>query len=696
MSRKILEGVNPTQKDAILYGSGPLLVLAGPGSGKTKVIAHRVAYLAGKSPTNGILAITFTNKAADEMRQEIASFTRKDMREAWIGTFHSQCNKILRKEIQALGFSSDFSILNENDQSSLIRHILREFKMYEALYKGVLSRISFLKTSLIGPEEFLSKGDAFGFEDKLARVYVRYQDELRKSNALDFDDLIAMTIRLFEEYPKVLRRYQNLFQHILVDEFQDTNYAQYRLLRLLAKDNGNICAVGDDDQSIYGFKGAEMSNIMNFEKDFPKAKVIKLEQNYRSTQLILHVANEVINKNRVRHPKKLFTDRKQGDKVYLCSFDTEDEEFRYTAKTIKELYLKGLYAYRDFAVLYRANLQSRAIEEAMRNERLPYYIVGSISFYQRKEIKNLIAYMKLALNHHNNVSLRRIINCPPRGIGASTLSKIEQIAKKKSISLFAGIKELLRADNITSAIKEGFQAFVDIIEGASLKRFKDARDMLRHICDKSGYVDFIDGEETENIKELIRGAEGIAIKDFIDRTSLLSNLDDVNKGDAVSLMTLHTAKGLEFPVVFISGLEEGIMPYFKAKDDKEIAEERRLFYVGMTRAKDILYLTTAKKRRLYAKIQEQQPSRFLTDIPLKCCHKMEKVQPPIARKPFGEKVKVFKLLTYTVGSRVKHSIWGVGVVRDCSGEGDDQKITVNFPNIGVKRLAMKFANLERL
>ncbi|MBI4823458.1 MAG: DUF3553 domain-containing protein [Nitrospirae bacterium] len=696
MSQKILEGLTPAQKDAILYGNGPLLVLAGAGSGKTKVIAHRVAHLVGKSSLNGILTVTFTNKSADEMRQRIASLIKKDMQDAWIGTFHSQCSKILRREIQLLGFSSDFSILDESDQSSLIRHILKEFKIYEALYKGVLSRISFLKTSLIGPKEFLSKGDVFGFEDKLARVYVRYQDELRKSNALDFDDLIVFTIKLFEEYPKVLKKYQGLFHHILVDEFQDTNHAQYRLLKLLSGSHGNIFAVGDDDQSIYGFRGAEIANIMNFKKDFPKAKVIKLEQNYRSTQHILNSAHNIINKNTVRHPKRLFTDRKQGDKVYLCSFDTEQEESRFIAKTIRELYLKGIYSYRDFAVLYRVNLQSKTIEETMRNERLPYYIVGSVGFYQKKEIKDLIAYMKLVLNPHNNVCLRRIINCPPRGIGQSTLSKIEQVAKKKTISLFDGIKELLRTNNTTSAIKEGFQAFVDLIETASLKKFKDVGDMLGHIHNLSGYEDFVDDERSQNVRELIAGGEGITIKEFIDKVSMLTNLDDVNKDNAVSLMTLHTAKGLEFPAVFISGLEEGIMPYFKAKDNKELEEERRLLYVGMTRAKDILYLTCAKKRRLYAKIQEQQPSRFLKDIPIGCCHKIEAMPSTVARKVFGEKVKVFKFFTYVVGSRVKHPTWGVGVVRDCSGEGDDQKITVNFPNIGVKRLAMKFANLQKL
>ncbi|MDP2167011.1 MAG: UvrD-helicase domain-containing protein [Thermodesulfovibrionales bacterium] len=697
MSKTILEGLNPAQKEAVLHSGGPLLILAGAGSGKTKVIVHRFAHLSCKVSPEHILAVTFTNKAAGEMKERISRLIKKDIRSAWVGTFHSQCNKILRKEIHALGYGCDFSILDDSDQLNLIRHILKEFKMYEALYRGILSRISLLKSSFVGPEEFLSRGDVFGFEDKIARVYLRYQDEIKRCNSLDFDDLILLTIKLFEEHPKALKKFQDSFQHILIDEFQDTNPAQYRLMKLLAGNSGNMCAVGDDDQSIYAFRGADHTNIMNFEKDFKGAKVIKLEQNYRSTQHILDIAHHVINKNPYRHPKKLWTDRKEGEKPSLCWFGNEIEEARHIAKTARELYLKGAYAYNDFAVLYRVNLQSRAIEEALREERLPYRIIGGISFYQRKEIKDLISYMRLCSNNSNNVSLRRIINCPPRGIGASTLTKIDQIAKKKSVSLLSAMKEILKTNTVTAAIKEKIAGFVGIVEGASPKNFKTASDMLRHLYKNTGYAEFIGEDRAENTMELIASAEGIGIEAFLDKMSLLSSLDSADTGNAVSLLTFHSAKGLEFPVVFISGVEEGILPYLKAQEPKEIAEERRLLYVGMTRAKEMLWLTCAKKRRLYTKIQEQQPSRFLKDIPLECCQKIEKIPPPAKPGSVCEKKpKTFKASLYSVGSRIKHSTWGVGVVRDCCGEGDDQKITVNFPNVGIKKLALKFAQIERL
>lgn len=695
MSRKILESLNPEQKAAVFHGEGPLLILAGAGSGKTKVIAHRFAHLAGKLSSDHILTATFTNKAADEMKERIVSLTKKDLQVMWIGTLHSQCSKVLRREIKPLGYKSDFSILDEDDQSNLIRHILREFKMYEALYKGILSRISLLKSSLIGPQELLSRDDMFGFEDKLARVYIRYQDELRKSNALDFDDLILLTIRLFEEYPKVLRKYQGIFEYILVDEFQDINYAQYKLLCFLADSHKNICVVGDDDQSIYGFRGADKKSLLNFEKDFPEVKVVRLEQNYRSTKTILDVAGKVIKDNTGRYHKRLWTERTEGEKVYLCKFETEEDESRCIAKFIKGLYLKGSYNYRDFAIFYRVGLQSRAIEEALQEEGLPYWIVGGTGFYQRREIRDLIAYMRLAVNHDNNVSLRRIMNSPPRGIGTSTLSRLEQIAKKKTISLFSAMKDILKTNAITPSIKEKLEDFIELIEASSPKRFRDSAGMLRHIYNETGYADFLSDEKADTIMELIKEAGGKGVKEFLDRISMLTNMDDTNKEDAISLMTLHSAKGLEFPVVFIIGLEEGMLPYFKAKSLHEIEEERRLLYVGMTRAKDILWLTTAKKRRLYTKIQEQQSSRFLADIPQDCCQNIERT-PYHLPEGIEKKPKTFRHIPYSIGSRVRHPVWGVGVVRDFYGVGDEQKITVNFPNVGVKRLALKFVNLQRI
>jgi len=698
-TKSILEGLNSAQREAVTHEKGPLLVLAGAGSGKTRVITHRFAHLSCKLSPERILTVTFTNKAAEEMKDRISKLTRKDLGKSWVGTFHSQCAKILRKEIKILGYGSDFSILDEEDQAGLVRHILKEFKLYEALYKGILSRISLLKSSFVSPEEFLSNGDSFDFEDKLARVYLRYQDELKRSNSLDFDDLILLTIRLFKEHPKVLEKYQDIFRHILIDEFQDTNPAQYKLVSVLVSSDRNICAVGDDDQSIYAFRGANYNNILNFSKDFKGTRIIKLEQNYRSTKTILNVAHEVISKNEKRHPKKLWTDRKDGEKVYLCWFNNETEESKHIAKTIREFYLKGLYKYKDFAVLYRVNLQSRAFEEALRDERIPYRVIGGMSFYQRKEVKDLIAYMRLCANNENNVSLRRVINCPPRGIGVSTLSKIEQLAKKKSISLLSALKETAKSPLVTQAIKGKLREFSKFVEDTCVERFKSASEMLRYIIEKTGYMEHLDEDRALNVSELISSAEGQGVSEFLDRVSLLSSQDEIEDANAVSLLTFHCAKGLEFPVVFISGVEDGILPYFKAKSSSEIAEERRLLYVGMTRAKDMLWLTCAKKRRLYTKIQEQVPSRFLKDIPLGCCELIEKTKIAPEQKierHTAARPQTFKSPLYSVGCRVKHPTWGVGVVRDCQGEGDDQKITVNFPNVGVKKLALKFANIERI
>jgi DNA helicase-2/ATP-dependent DNA helicase PcrA len=697
MSKPILEGLNPQQTDAVTHSGGPLLILAGAGSGKTRVITHKFAYLSNKMPASSILAVTFTNKAAGEMKERISHLTKKDMKGVFVGTFHSQCSKILRKEAKALGYRNDFTIYNDNDQSKLIRHILKDLKIYEAMYKGVLSRVSYLKSSCISPEDFLSKGEGFGFEERLARVYVRYQDELKRCNSLDFDDLIMLTVKLFEENPSILNKYRTKFRNILVDEFQDTNNAQYRLLKLLAMKHNNICVVGDDDQGIYGFRGACIKNIIDFEKDFPKSTVIKLEQNYRSTPSIIKVSNSVVKDASQRRDKTLRCSRQDGEKVTRSWFSNEKEEAKYIAKLIKELYLKGMYDYKDFSVLYRINLQSKPIEDALRQENISYCVLGGTSFYARKEIMDIIAYMKLVLNNDDNVSLRRIINCPPRGIGASTISKIEQIAKKNSSSLYAAINFVLKSGKLTSSSIEKLKGFMSIIDDLSSEKYKDAADMLQNIYIKTGYSSFVGEDKVENIAELIMSAEGKEINAFIDSISLASSSDNSIEDNSVSLLTLHSAKGLEFPVVFITGVEEGVLPYFKAETPKEIDEERRLLYVGMTRAKDILQVTGAKKRRIYSKIQLQEPSRFLKNVPDEFCTTIEKIVDTPSPRRKGRELKTFKpKFAYAIGSRVKHPKWGVGVVRDCYGEADDQKIMVNFPNIGIKKLALKFANLERI
>lgn len=700
---RVMQYLNPQQREALEYMDGPLLVLAGAGSGKTKVITHKFAYLvkSKKLSPESILTVTFTNKAAREMRDGIKNLVGRDLRSSWIGTMHSQCSRVLRKEIHAIGYGNDFSIYDEDDRCNLIRHILKESKIYEALYKGVSSRINFLKASLVDAEDFLSSGDGFGFDEKLAKVYVRYQDELKRSNALDFDDLIMLTVKLFKENPNLLKKYHDLFPYVLVDEFQDVNFAQYTLLKMLLMKSRHICAVGDDDQSIYRFKGADVKHILNFEKEFPGARIMRLEQNYRSTQNILDVASAVISMNDNRKKKKLWTERKDGEMVRFCWLNTEEEEAKHIANIIKELYLKGAYSYKDIGILYRVNLQARAIEDALREAGMPYHIYGGISFYQRREIKDLIAYIRLVLNHGDNVSLRRIINVPSRGIGAATLLKIENEAKKRSLSLFDAIKLCIKNNCIVTATKDKLSKFVHIIEKLSHGNYKGASDMLKIVAEKSGYASTLNEEQRQSIDGLISSSEGRNIQDFMDKISLLTNSDHTAEGDHISLMILHHAKGVEYPVVFVTGLEEGILPYFRANgSDDEIAEERRLFYVGMTRAKDCLVLSGARKRRLYAKLQEQEPSRFLQNIPKTCCKWTEKVAPPgmakclpaVKKKTELGKVHPF----FDSGCRVKHPVWGVGVVRDCYGDGDDQKVMVNFPAIGLKRLSLKLANLMKL
>jgi len=706
MSKEELQnGLNPQQREALLHTEGPLLVLAGAGSGKTRVITHKYALLTKekKIPPSSILTVTFTNKAANEMKERICSLISGDLKGCWIGTFHSQCNRILRRDVSALGYRPEFVIYDESDRHSLIRHILRELKIYEALYKGVASRISALKASMVTPEEFLSSGDGFGFDEKLAKVYIRFQDELRRCNALDFDDLIMLTVRLFQERPDILRKYREKFAYILVDEFQDTNRAQYELVKLLASGHGNIFAVGDDDQSIYRFRGAEVKNIFNFEKDFPGVRVIKLEQNYRSTQNILDVSGSIISKNPQRKEKRLWTDRGRGEKVFFYWLPVEEDEAKYVVRTIKDIYLKGVYNYRDMAVLYRINLQSRVIEEALRREGIPYRVVGGISFYERKEVKDIIAYLRLCVNHHDNVSLRRIINTPHRGIGSATLNKIEQESKRRGISLFEAIKRICKTKSSSQTVIDKLERFLKLINSISGLRDSSASEAIKSVMEMTAYAEGLEEQRIQNIAELMLSAEGVPISEFLDRVSLVTRLDESVSSDAISLMTLHTAKGLEFPVVFIVGIEEGLIPYFKSADsEEELHEERRLFYVGLTRAKDILCLTGARKRRIFSKRQEQEPSRFLKDIPRDYCHWVEKAT---CKKVAGNGVKdkginksktVVYAFPYKTGCRVRHPKWGIGVVRDCYGKGDDLKVCVNFPGVGIKRLALKFAHLERI
>ncbi len=693
------KNLNPQQREAVIYCDGPMLVLAGAGSGKTRVITHKFAYLVKKKkyPPHSIFTVTFTNKAADEMKQRIGDFFDQRLNHTWIGTFHSLCNRILRREIDTLGYKNNFSIYDEDDRASLVKQILRDFNIHEALYKGVTTKISLFKSALILPEEFISRNNGFSFDEKLGRVYLRYQDELKKYNALDFDDLILLTIELFQNNPQILQKYHGLFPYILVDEFQDTNQSQYLLLKLLASGHKNICAVGDDDQSIYKFRGADVRNILNFKQDFAEAKIIKLEQNYRSTQNILDVSGQLISKNPFRNEKRLWTEKSSGERVFYCRLNNEEEEAKYVARSIKDLYLKANYEYKDFAILYRINIQSKTIEDALRSESIPYHIVSGLSFYQRKEIKDLISFLKFLTNPDDNICLIRIINNFYRGIGASTISKVEIEAKKTGLSFYSAIKSMLKSNGVSSSLKNKLKDLMMNIESIPSKSFKSSADLMKEIIEKTGYINSLDDKRIQNVLELISSAENLPIREFLDKVSLVSSSDEVPSGNSVSLMTLHNAKGLEFPVVFIIGLEDGILPYFKAVDDKEeLQEERRLLYVGMTRARDYLCLTGAKRRRLFSKFQDFEPSRFLSDIPRECCNWIEKVQNATDNIIDNSKSVPQKHSSYFVGSKVKHPIWGIGIIRDCCGEGEDTKVMINFPGIGVKRLALKFANLQRM
>ena len=699
----MINDLNPQQRDAVLHTNGPLLILAGAGSGKTKVITYRFAYLTSalKVPSTSILAMTFTNKAANEMKGRIEKLLGRSLKGLWVGTFHSLSNRILRREAEKLGFRSDFVIYDEDDSHSLIRSILKEFKIHEALYRGVASKIISLKASLIGPQEFLNSGDSFDFDEKFARVYVRYQDELKKNNALDFDDLIMHSVHLFEKQPGLLQKYHKEITHIMVDEFQDTNTAQYRLAKLLAGGQKNICVVGDDDQSIYKFRGADVRNILSFEKDFPKARVIQLEQNYRSTQVILDAAGGVIAQNPLRRPKRLWTENEGGEKLYYCVANNENEEARYIAKSIRELYLKGKYSYGNFAILYRMNLQSRAIEEALRIYGMPYRIIGGISFYHRKEIKDIISYLRVIKNPRDSVSLKRIINCPPRGIGETTVSRIENEAKKKNKSLFEVMKHMTGSGSDFSSSKEKIRGFVETMEWLTAKREIALPQLVRLVLEKTGYVKLLEKERIEHIEELISSCEDKDLQGLIDTASLYSVNDEPHGGDLISLMTIHGAKGLEFPVVFIAGVENGLLPHLHAMKNKEdMHEERRLFYVGITRAKDLLILSGAKKRRLYASVQEQEPSRFLSEIPTECYYCVERSpvsESVISMVPKSPPTVEFPLSSpFIPGVRVKHPKWGVGVVRDSYGDTGDVKVMVNFTSVGIKRLSLRFANLVKL
>jgi DNA helicase-2/ATP-dependent DNA helicase PcrA len=717
--RELLAGLNPVQRKAVEMTEGPVLIVAGAGSGKTRVLTHRVAYLLsekGVHPWN-ILAITFTNKAAREMKERITALVGPEAEEIWISTFHAMCVRILRRDGERIGYSRNFTILDVPDQVSVIKQILKEQNLDAKQHdpRSYLYWISRAKNRLQTPREMQEQAEGFR-EEIAARIYEAYQNKLRANQSMDFDDLLMETVRLFRQVPDALDYYQRKFQYIHVDEYQDTNHAQYVLAKLLAAHHRNICVVGDSDQSIYAFRGADITNILDFERDYPDAEVIRLEQNYRSTHTILDAANGVISHNTQRKPKNLWTENGTGEPIRLFEAENEHEEAFFVAETVLQGKREGRN-YGDYAVLYRTNAQSRVLEEVLLKSNIPYRVVGGIKFYERKEIKDLLAYLRLVVNPDDDLSLRRVINVPRRGIGEGTMEKIVRYAEERGLSLY---RALLEAEQMGLAPRflrplQSFTALIRDLHG--MAEYLSARELTEEVLEKTGYRESLEREGTleaegrlENIGEFLsvvqefeQRSEDKSLVDFLTDLALLSDIDTLDEEadeEAVVLMTLHSAKGLEFPCVFLVGMEEGLFPHIRSlEDDDALEEERRLAYVGITRAKRELYLTRARIRSVFGHTVSHPPSRFLDEIPE---HLLEPVKPrtqvfhfpPQKRgpvRPAGGSTADWK-----VGDKVRHSKWGTGTVVKVEGEGEDAELDVAFPSpVGIKRLLARFAPISR-
>ena len=715
----LVSALNPMQAQAVLHGDGPLLILAGAGSGKTRTLTHRVAHLIGErgvAPWR-ILTVTFTNKAAGELRERLHRLLG-DTEPPWVSTFHAACVRILRREIAALGFDRDFVIYDDQDQERLLRECSKELDIAEQFLnpRAAASLIDGAKNKGIGPAAF-DRSDAWN--ERVARLYERYQAKLQRANALDFGDLLLHTARLFAEHPQVLDRYRGRFLHVLVDEYQDTNQVQYRLTNLLASQHRNLCVVGDDDQSIYRWRGAEIANILDFERDYPDAVVIRLEQNYRSTGTILEAASAVVACNTARKGKTLWTRNPAGDSIWLAMLDDDLDEARFVVAEIGRLQRAGR-ALHDVAVFYRANAQSRPFEEALVRHRIPYAMVGGVKFFARAEVKDILAYLRILVNPADSLSAKRIINVPTRGIGAITVDRIVELEEEAGGFLPACAVALQRGI-LKPTAAEKVQTFVALIESfrQSLAHMPYAQ-LTAQIIEATGYGAMLRADPTEmardrlqNLDELLKGMEEFAggdktLHDYLEQVALVTDLDTYDqRADRVTLMTMHSAKGLEFPVVFMTAMEEGLFPHSRVADD-DIEEERRLCYVGMTRAMQKLYLTHARRRRVFGDFQFNQRSRFIDEIPTHLVHEVENKRPASGMRnqselfaraepgPSGEEVRV----VYDdedglrIGSRVRHTTFGIGTVQRLEGRGEQQKATVLFRSAGSKKLVLKFAGLE--
>lgn len=722
-SAALLEPLNPVQRAAVQCTEGPVLIVAGAGSGKTRVLTHRVAYLIESLNVNPweILAVTFTNKAAQEMKERILQLTGGVGKEAWIGTFHSVCARILRVEGHLLGFSRNFSIFDRHDQLRFIKNIMEDINIPTKQFppEAIVRRISGAKNMFVSPDEYKSIAKE-SFEETVSLLYSHYQIRLKENNIMDFDDLLVKPILIFEQFPEVLERYQKKIRYVLVDEFQDTNRPQYLFLRKLVAKNRNLCVVGDDDQSIYRWRGADIRNILNLEKDFSDCKVFNLEQNYRSTKHILSAANSVVSKNSGRRVKSLWTEKENGAKVTIFSVDDAAHESFIIVERIKEELSSKARDFSDFAVLYRTNSQSRVLEDALRTAAIPYKLVGGVRFYERKEIKDVLAYLRLLCNPKDPVSFKRIINFPLRGIGETSVARIEQFARDQSLSLLDAAGRVEEIPAISSRIRKNITDFYTLIEKyASLKSEFSAGELARALVDEIGILRIfkeIATEESymkaENVRELLAAieittADGCDLDGFLEEVALITDIDAWNdKSNAVTLMTLHSAKGLEFPTVFIAGLEEGLFPLSRSQNDHEdLQEERRLFYVGATRAKERLYLTSAAQRLRFGETFNNVPSRFLKEMdsefvlrkdlrgnyrPRQRYNRPEPESQPVY-EDFSQEIPQLY-----VGTEVNHQLFGVGRILKKEGHGENMKITVNFYDAGKKKLVVKYANLKIL
>ncbi|WP_174733571.1 DNA helicase PcrA [Mesobacillus harenae] len=736
LTDKLLGGLNPQQQIAVKATNGPLLLMAGAGSGKTRVLTHRIAYLMvekGVNPYN-ILAITFTNKAAREMKERIRAMMGGAADEIWISTFHSMCVRILRRDIDRIGFNRNFTILDTTDQQSVIKGILKEKNIDPKKFdpRAILGTISSAKNELMDAETFSNQSGDY-YDQVVSDVYKEYQKRLRKNQALDFDDLIMSTITLFQRIPEVLEYYQRKFQYIHVDEYQDTNRAQYMLVKLLALRFKNLCVVGDSDQSIYRWRGADIANILSFEKDYPNAEVILLEQNYRSTQRILLAANRVIENNMNRKPKNLWTENTEGNKIVYYRADTEQSEAQFVVGKIKELVDQGSRKQSEIAVLYRTNAQSRVIEESFLKSNIDYSIVGGIKFYDRKEIKDILAYLRLISNPDDDISLRRVINVPKRGVGASSVDKIANFADIHDLSMYQAL-EAVEMIGLSPKIERAVSEFRNLIRNNTQQQeYLSVTELVEEVLEKSGYVEMLKAEKSiesqsrlENLEEFLSVTKNFeetnedkSLIAFLTDLALVADIDklddDGQKVDGVVLMTLHSAKGLEFPIVFLIGMEEGVFPHSRSlMEEAEMEEERRLAYVGITRAEEELYITNAQMRTLYGRTNMNPESRFIKEIPEDLIEnavprmassqasmpfgsgQRSGVQRRAAVRPAAASTSGAADIGWQVGDKAEHGKWGIGTVVSVKGDGEGKELDIAFPSpTGVKRLLAKFAPIKK-